>query len=329
MIWAGLDEVTEGRRERDQPANHRGFDARQTAGMSAASERVERLVTGLFGPGGEGPVLERLARITDPLGHEVGERVHAAVVLASHGDHEMLEEQAILAEVDWRDVLVSADLAQDDWAARLTRAVDELTITRWEGPSIDAWEGWTPWEVAERVAGLAVPWCVVGGWAIDLALGHRTRSHEDLEIAVLRRDLAAVRGHLGEFAVHVGGGGELRRLGPADETPPHLHQHWVLDQEADRWRVDIMAEPGDEETWVYRREPSLRAPRAWMVGVSADGIPYLRPHGTLLFKAKANRPKDRRDFDAAVGTLDVAERSWLLAALERFHPDHPWIGWLI
>lgn len=294
--------------------------------MSSTSERVERLVTGLFGPGGERPVLERLARITDPFGHEVSERVHAAVVLASQGDHEMLEEQAILAEVDWRDVLVSADLAQDDWDGRLDRAVDELTITRWDGPSIDAWDAWTPWEVAERLDGVAAPWCVVGGWAIDLALGETTRSHEDLEIAVLRRDLAAFRRHLREFAVHVAGGGEVRRLDAADETPPHLHQHWVLDPEADRWRVDIMAEPGDEETWAYRREPSLRAPRVSMVGVSADGIPYLRPHGTLFFKAKANRPKDRRDFDAAVGTLDAAESRWLLAALERFHPGHPWIG---
>jgi hypothetical protein len=75
--------------------------------------------------------------------------------------------------------------------------------------------------------------------------------------------------------------------------------------EADRWRVDVMAEPGDGDTWVYRRDPSLRAPRASMVGLSADGIPHLRAHGTLFFKAKAPRLKDRRDFDAAVATLDA------------------------
>lgn len=294
--------------------------------MGSPSERIARLVAGSFGPGGEQPVLERLARITDPFGHEVAERVHAAVVLTSHGDHEMLEEQARLAELDWRDVLVSAELSGDDWAERLDRAVDEVAITRWDGPPIDAWEAWTPWEAAERLDGVEVPWCVVGGWAIDLALGETTRPHEDLEIAVLRGDLAAIRRHLAELAVHVAGGGEVRRLNPTEETPPHLHQHWVLDTEADRWRVDLMAEPGDRETWVYRREPTLRAPRASMVGLSADGIPYLRPHGTLLFKAKLSRPKDRRDFDSAVGALESAEHDWLLEALRRFHPGHPWIG---
>lgn len=293
--------------------------------MSHGSDRVARLVTGLFGPGAERPVLDRLARLADPFGHEVGERVRAAVVLASHGDHELLGERASVAEHDPRAVLVAAGLDDDDWERRLDRSVEELSITRWDGPSIAAWDAWTPWDVAARLEGLAVPWCVVGGWAIDLAVGRTTRPHEDLEIAVLRRDVGAIRERLRGCALHVAGGGEVRRLEPAEEAPPHLHQHWVLDLEADRWRADVMAEPGDGETWVYRRDPSLRAPRASMVGVTAEGVPYLRPHGVLLYKAKAARPKDRRDLDAVVGAMDAGERRWLTAALERFHPDHRWI----
>jgi hypothetical protein len=259
----------------------------------------------------------------------VAERVHAAVVLASHGDVEMLDEQAHLAVLDWRDVLVSADLAEPDWEKRLDRAVKELTISRWDGPSVDAWDAWTPWEVADRLEGLDVAWCVVGGWAIDLALGERTRPHEDLEIALPRDGLASVRRHLGEFAFHVVGGGEVRCLEASEKTPAERHQHWVLDMKAQRWRVDVMAEPGDDQTWVYRRDPSLRAPRASMVGLSADGIPYLKPHGALLFKAKANRPKDRLDFDASVSSLEASQRRWLAAALERLHPSHTWIHRLV
>ncbi|MDX1450242.1 MAG: hypothetical protein R3246_14410, partial [Acidimicrobiia bacterium] len=300
-----------------------------TAGVGSTPERVQRLVTGLFGPGQEQRVVERLARMTGQHELEGAERVHAAVVLASHGDFEMLEEQATLADLDWRDVLVVAGLARAEWEERLDRAVDELSISRWDGPLIDAWEAWTPWEIAERLDGLDIPWCIVGGWAIDLALGETTRPHEDLEIAVPRRGLAAIRQHLGEFVFHVAGGGEVRRLDSSEETPEDRHQHWVLDMEADRWRVDVMAEPGDDETWVYRRNASLRAPRTSMVGVSADGVPYLRLHGTLLFKAKATRPKDRRDFDASVTSLDGSDRRWLMAALERFHPGHPWIHRLV
>jgi len=31
-------------------------------------------------------------------------------------------------------------------------------------------------------------WWVAGGWAIDLHLGHQSRAHQDIDIAVLRRD---------------------------------------------------------------------------------------------------------------------------------------------
>ncbi|MEM9893540.1 MAG: hypothetical protein AAF962_22010 [Actinomycetota bacterium] len=294
--------------------------------MASTSERVRRLVTALFGPGDEQRVIDRLEAVAANLGSETAERVQAAVVLASHGDLELLEEQADLAEIDRRAVLISADLAQVDWEQRLDRVVGDLAITRRDGPPLDAWDPWTPWEMAERLDGLDVAWCVVGGWAIDLALGARTRPHEDLEIAVPRSELAAVRRHLGEFVFHVAGGGEIRRLDAFEDTPAHLHQHWVLDPEADRWRVDVMAEPGDAETWVYRRDERMHAPRSSMVGRSATGVPYLRPHGTLFFKAKATRPKDRRDFDAVVTAMDTAERQWLSAALERSHPGHPWIS---
>jgi hypothetical protein len=32
------------------------------------------------------------------------------------------------------------------------------------------------------------PWCIAGGWAIDLAVGHATRQHKDVEIAIFRED---------------------------------------------------------------------------------------------------------------------------------------------
>jgi hypothetical protein len=57
-----------------------------------------------------------------------------------------------------------------------------------------------------------------------------------------------------------------------------------------------------------------------------DGIPYLAPMGTLLFKAKACRPKDRADFEACLPRLSLDEREWLRHALGRVHPSHDWIG---
>lgn len=50
-------------------------------------------------------------------------------------------------------------------------------------PDIEAWDVWPPPTVAERLAGVAFPWWVVGGWAIDGFLGEKTREHADLEVA--------------------------------------------------------------------------------------------------------------------------------------------------
>lgn len=202
---------------------------------------------------------------------------------------------------------------------------DDLSVVHWDGPPLDAWRAWRPEQAAQQLAGLDVPWCVVGGWAIDLWLGRETRAHDDLEIAILREDLPAIRARLNGFVLHAVGDGDVRRLEPDAVTPPDKHQNWVLDPIANAWRVDVMLEPGDTHTWVFRRDETIRAPRTQMIG-SRNGVPFLNAEGALLYKAKAMRPKDEADFNACLPTLDAAARTWLSRALTRAHPDHPWLA---
>ena len=202
---------------------------------------------------------------------------------------------------------------------------DALTIKHWDGPPLDAWRAWRPEQAAEQLAGVGIDWCVVGGWSIDLWLGRETRPHDDLEIAILRDDFAAIRTHLNGFELHSVGDGEVRRLAPHDMPPADKHQNWVLDPAANAWRMDIMMESGDAQTWVFRRDPSIRAPRSRMIG-TRDGVRFLKPEGALLYKAKAARPKDEADFAACLPALDDAARRGSAEALSRAHPDHPWIA---
>lgn len=198
-------------------------------------------------------------------------------------------------------------------------------MTHWEGPPLDAWEPWRPGEVAARLSGIAAPWCVVGGWAIDLFLGRETRLHGDLEIGIPRSTFAEVRDRLSEFAMHSVGGGEVRALA-ADALPPRdKHQNWVRDRAANAWRMDVMLEPGDAETWICRRDESIRGPRAAMIGMR-DSVPFLVPEAVLLFKAKAARTKDEADFSATLPHLSDAARAWLRRSLEQLHPEHAWIA---
>jgi len=198
-------------------------------------------------------------------------------------------------------------------------------VAHWDGPGLDAWRPWTPAAAAERLAGAGVGWCVVGGWAVELFVGRPVRPHHDLEIAVLRPDFPAVRAALAGHRFHVVGGGEVRALPEGEEPPADRHQNWVLDVGARAWRMDVMLEPGDATTWVFRRDPAIAAPRATMVDRTPAGIPFLRPEGTLLFKAKAPGPKDEIDLAACLPRMAPAARSWLADALRRAHPGHPWI----
>ena len=51
--------------------------------------------------------------------------------------------------------------------------------------------------VGSVLSGLTVPWWITGGWAIDLAAGHVTRDHADVDVMMLERDEPALRGLAG------------------------------------------------------------------------------------------------------------------------------------
>jgi hypothetical protein len=192
----------------------------------------------------------------------------------------------------------------------------------------DAWLAWHPRELAARLAGTARPWCVVGGWALDLWHGRQTRPHEDLEFTVLRGDLARFRSALPGLRFHAVGGGRVTFL-PANEEPgPDIAQVWCEDVAAGCWRADMMLEDGTEETWVYKRDPSIRRPRREVVRRTEDDIFYLAPAAVLLFKAKYGRAKDEADFRRAVPRLDREERTWLRACILKAHPGHDWVAML-
>lgn len=197
-------------------------------------------------------------------------------------------------------------------------------ITHWDGPPLDAWEPWSPDEARSRLAATNVPWAVVGGWSIDLWLGRETRAHDDLEIAIPRSGFREIRNALCGFVLHTVGDGEVRRLSVDGQPPPEKHQNWVLDVAADKWRADIMLEPGNDETWIFRRDERISAPRCEVIA-SRNGIPYQLPQVSLLYKAKNLRDKDQADFELCVPMLSAGQRKWLLDSLRFVHSGHPWI----
>jgi hypothetical protein len=187
---------------------------------------------------------------------------------------------------------------------------------------IDAWDAWDPSVVAARLAGVGVPWCVAGGWAVDLHLGSRRRDHEDLEIAVPRAGFDAVAARFPELEFHVAGDGRVVPVSPV--ALAEHHQTWAWDPAGEAWRFDVFREPHDGDVWIARRDARLRRPYGQLIRHDRNGIPYLGPEVVLLFKAKHRRAKDEGDYAALAPVLSAAERAWLDDALDLVHPGHPW-----
>ena len=191
----------------------------------------------------------------------------------------------------------------------------------------DRWaRAWTPHQAAQRLDGVAAPWYVAGGWAVDLFRGRQTRRHADLEIAVPAAHFGETRERfLAPEYVFDAVGDKCVWPDAAPEALAVTHQTWLRDPVSGDYLVDVVREPHEGQTWICRHDPTIRLPYAAIIDHTADGIPYLTPELVLLFKAKHTRPKDQLDFEGVVPELSRAQRARLAELIGHTYPDHRWL----
>jgi Aminoglycoside-2''-adenylyltransferase len=200
---------------------------------------------------------------------------------------------------------------------------EDIEFYRWFGP----WAPLEPPEVAELFARLEAPWWVVGGWAIDAFTG-RPRVHEDIDVAFFRADLPLILDRLvPDYCVWSNLSGTLRPLKRPEDLLDGCRQLWVRRDGASPWLIDLAMTPHDGGTWISVRDERVRMPLDEAT-FEADGIRYLRPEIVLSFKLKRQRHDDG-DFDTALPMLDTDARAALRAAIELYHPGHPWLDRMI
>ena len=86
------------------------------------TESVQREIERVFAPEHVEYVRSRLAERELPMERSAPPpRVHIAVIWLSKGDRKRFDYELEGACCDWRDTLVSAGLANDDWKAILTK----------------------------------------------------------------------------------------------------------------------------------------------------------------------------------------------------------------
>jgi hypothetical protein len=131
---------------------------------------------------------------------------------------------------------------------------------------------WTPTEVAHRLAGTAAPWYVAAGWALDLFRGAQTREHGDIEIAIPAASFPEIRNRFHGYVFDAVSSGRIWE----NATPDVLaatHQTWLRDPATGNYLLDVFREPHDGDTWICRRDETIRLPYNDIIHHTQDGIP--------------------------------------------------------
>ena len=188
------------------------------------------------------------------------------------------------------------------------------------------WDPLSPAEVQDTLSEIEVPWWIAGGWAIDLFVGRQPRPHGDIDVLILRRDQLTVQTHLSDWDLHKTGQPGLKPWPKGEFIDPPVNDIWGKRKPEDDWAIQLMLMEVEGDSWVFRREPSIRGAIAEMGAYSSEGIPYLRPEIQLLYKAdRLNIERNVADFETASPFLDADSRDWLVDALRRKYTSHVWI----
>jgi len=183
----------------------------------------------------------------------------------------------------------------------------------------------SPVEASELFAGAPFRWWVAGGWSTELGPLPR-RFHEDIEIAVPRRDLAALRDWLRDYHLWDTFRDGIHYLAEGEELAEDRDQVWLRRDAYSPWVADLMLTPVDGDVWRYKRDARVKRSLDAVIRIGGDGVPYQRSEVTLLFKARRRWEKDELDFAAVLPQLDPADRAWLREAIALTEPaGHPWL----
>lgn len=192
-------------------------------------------------------------------------------------------------------------------------------------------------------------WAVCGGFALDLYLGHETRPHGDLDIAVPEedRDLAQrLMLNQGWQVYEFRGWGKLRPLNAGLRSEPgrnlmclrdgcELVTFWPCEEPGlvlHEWHASGIKELNYLEFLFHQRVNGTLlldggAQRALDRAILArDGVSYLAPEVVLFYKAEQpDRATNQEDFEAVFPRLEEEPRAWFRQALTMRYPaGHPW-----
>lgn len=184
--------------------------------------------------------------------------------------------------------------------------------------------------VAELFLEFFRPWCICGGWALDLFVGRASRPHKDVDVAIWRPDQLAVQGYLTSrgWRLEKSVSGRLLPWAPGEWLDLPTHGIWCRNPDAQPDFVEILLNELADGRFAFRRRPGITRELSKAVRESGDGVRILAPEIVLLYKSTAAAPGSihQQDFENTRPHLDFEQRNWLRGALAETNPGHTWLG---
>ena len=182
-----------------------------------------------------------------------------------------------------------------------------------------------PLKVADLMRGFEPDWFVAGGWAIDLFLEKTTRPHEDIEIAIFRKNQLALQDYLDGWLLKKAENGALFDWKQGEFLELPIFEIHCFREAGELRFLEVLFNETNGKEWTFRRNETVTKPLPKLHLTSNCGIRFLRPEVVLLYKSKNPRAKDERDFQAVVNRLDAESKEWLKNAISICFSQHHWL----
>ncbi|MFL6333541.1 MAG: nucleotidyltransferase domain-containing protein [Pyrinomonadaceae bacterium] len=182
-----------------------------------------------------------------------------------------------------------------------------------------------PVQVAAVMREFEPGWSVAGGWAIDLFLEKETRAHQDIEVAVFRKDQLALHDYFAGWLLQKIVKGEQVVWERDEWLGLPTHEIHCFNETGHPPRIEVLLNESNENEWLYRRDQLVRRALAKVQLESSAGVKFLCPEIVLLYKSKNPRAKDEQDFQSVVRCLGAEPRKWLKDAIKVCASEHHWL----
>ncbi|HEV8160419.1 MAG TPA: hypothetical protein VGP58_15415 [Pyrinomonadaceae bacterium] len=182
-----------------------------------------------------------------------------------------------------------------------------------------------PQKIAVLMQNFQSDWFIAGGWAIDLYLGKITRPHDDIEIAIFRRDQIALQNYLNGWLLQKAENAVLSTWNQNEFLELPVHAIHCFHETSEPQNFEVLLNESNADEWIYRRNGRVTKSLTEIYLTTNSGIKFLRPEIVLLYKSKNPRAKDEQDFESVVKRLDAESKKWFEDALAICDSKHHWL----